>query len=601
MPTAANRSIAAVAFSPDSKTVAAGGLSLDKTTETFGGVLELWNAKTGALLSTLATASNGGVLTVAFSPDGKTLAVGGTGNGGGVLELWNVSTGTLSKTLSSAANSGVTSVAFSRDGKTLAVGGYNNSGQENGVVELWNATTLSRIAVLNAGGEEGVLSVAFSSDGSILFVGTSGNMQAFSVASKSLLEQYSVGQVSSVTVSPSGNQLAYGTENGEVGVAGTPTFTTVTVVGLAITPTTIIGGNTATGTVTIAQPAPAGGVFVMVSSNSSSATAPAELNIAGGATTATFTVTTKGVDAQTIATITAGNSIASKSVALTLNPAMLASVTLNPTAITGGTSSTGTVALSGKAGPSGVVVSLTSNNAVASVPKTVTIPSGHGSATFTITSIAVSAQKVATLSAKFGTTTQTALLTVNPPTLMSISVAPTSVFGGASSVGVVTLGTPAGVGGIKISLASNVASVTVPASVTIPANQLSATFNVKTVAVPAQKVATLTAKFNGVSQTVSLTVNPPALSTLVLNPVTVKGGKAATATVSLTSAAPAGGVKVSVTSNQASATAPATVTIPAGKTTATFTVTTKAVKSSTSAKISITLSGASVSATLTIT
>jgi len=598
--TGANRSISSVAFTPDSKTLAAGGLSFNKATDSFGGVLELWNPKTGAKISTLNTAANGGVFSVAFSLDGKVLAVGGTGVSGGVLELWNVSTGALASTLQTSADSGVTSIAFSKDGKTFAVGGYNESGQENGVVELWNAVTGTRIASLNAGAEEGVLSVAFSADGSTLFVGTSGNMQAFSVQGHTLLEQYSVGQVSSVSVSPDGTLLAYGTENGEVGVALVPTFTAVTVTGLTISPTTIPGGETASGTVTIAQPAPTGGVFVALSSNSPSAGVPAELNIAGGATSATFTVTTKGVDSQTTATITAGNSTASKSVALTITPATLLSVTASPSSVTGGISTTGTVTLTGKAGPSGVIVTLTSSVASVVVPKTVTLSAGLTFVTFPVTTTAVSVLETARITAKAGKASQTTSVTVDPPTIQAVAVNPSPTYGGTACTGIVSLSSPAGPGDLKVTLQSSLSTVVVPASVTVAANQTSVSFTVKTSAVSAQKLATITAKFNGGTETTTLTINPPTIVALTLNPASIKGGKSSIATLSVSSPAPAGGLKVSVASSQSAATTPATVTVPAGKTSVTFTIKTKTVKSSTTASISATLGSVSKSAALTI-
>jgi hypothetical protein len=66
--------------------------------------------------------------------------------------------------------------------------------------------------------------------------------------------------------------------------------------------------------------------------------------------------------------------------------ASLASLTLNPTTVPVGTSSTGTVTLTGAAPPSGAIVALTSGNtSVAQVPSTVTVPAGARSGTFTVT------------------------------------------------------------------------------------------------------------------------------------------------------------------------------------------------------------------------
>jgi WD40 repeat protein len=67
------------------------------------------------------------VWSVAFSPDGKTLASGSYDN---TIKLWRVSDGRLMKTLTGHGSS-VLSVAFSPDGKTLA------SGSEDNTIKLW--------------------------------------------------------------------------------------------------------------------------------------------------------------------------------------------------------------------------------------------------------------------------------------------------------------------------------------------------------------------------------------------------------------------------------------------------------------------------------
>jgi RHS repeat-associated protein len=74
--------------------------------------------------------------------------------------------------------------------------------------------------------------------------------------------------------------------------------------------------------------------------------------------------------------------------------------------------------------------------------------------------------------------------------------------------------------------------------------------------------------------------NIPQLSSLTLNPATVVGGCASMGTVTITRAAPAGGVVVSLaSSNTAAATVPASVTIATGASTANFIITSKAAAS----------------------
>lgn len=95
----------------------------------------------------------------------------------------------------------------------------------------------------------------------------------------------------------------------------------------------------------------------------------------------------------------------------------LKSLTLNPTQVSGGSPSTGAVALSGAA-PSGggVVVALTSSNpSVAGVPASVTVPQGGTNASFAVTTTQVSMSTTVNISATYAGITKTATLTVKPP------------------------------------------------------------------------------------------------------------------------------------------------------------------------------------------
>jgi len=93
----------------------------------------------------------------------------------------------------------------------------------------------------------------------------------------------------------------------------------------------------------------------------------------------------------------------------------LLSVALNPSSVTGGSSSTGTVTLSGAA-YSAVMVNLTSSASAATVPASVTVAAGASSANFTVGTSAVTASTPVTITASYGGAAKTTPLTVTPAT-----------------------------------------------------------------------------------------------------------------------------------------------------------------------------------------
>lgn len=95
--------------------------------------------------------------------------------------------------------------------------------------------------------------------------------------------------------------------------------------------------------------------------------------------------------------------------------AALQSVSVNPSTVTGGQSSTGTVKLTTAAPKGGVVVDLASSDAAAQVGSSVTVGANATSATFNITTSAVSTATQATISGIYKGVTKTATLTVDVP------------------------------------------------------------------------------------------------------------------------------------------------------------------------------------------
>jgi WD40 repeat protein len=161
------------------------------------------------------------LLPLAFSPDGKTLAVGA----GGSLALWNVATGDGSASSPVTPIEGIDSVAFSPDGKTLLVGGQSCLGQQatTGCAEVWNAATGTRVgAPVDVNGHLLLNNVAaaFSADGTtIVTAGSDGQIRLWSTATRhqagpAFPAQH--GGIEALAVSPRGGTLATAGEDGTV-------------------------------------------------------------------------------------------------------------------------------------------------------------------------------------------------------------------------------------------------------------------------------------------------------------------------------------------------------------------------------------------------
>jgi hypothetical protein len=198
--------------------------------------------------------------------------------------------------------------------------------------------------------------------------------------------------------------------------AGTPAPPALSAVG--VSPASVVGGNSATGTLTLTSAAPAGGAAVSLSTSDAAVDVPASATIAAGATSVTFAASTSVVTANTPVTITATYDGTVRTATLTVTPeppaASLQNLAVSPTSVTGGATAQGTVTLSSSAPAGGAVVALSSSDGAASVPTSVTIQGGSASATFTASTSSVTASTPVTITATYGGVTRTATLTVNP-------------------------------------------------------------------------------------------------------------------------------------------------------------------------------------------
>jgi len=202
------------------------------------------------------------------------------------------------------------------------------------------------------------------------------------------------------------------TQTGSLTVTAAPNYT------LSASPTSlsITQGSGGTATVTVT---PLNGFSGSVSLSVSGLPSGVSASFSPNPATTTSTMTLAASNAATVGTVTAtitgtsGTLTRTTTITLTVTPPPLptvSSLTLSPTGVIGGTSSTGTVTLSGPAPAGGAQVALSSNNSAASVPSNVIVPAGATSATFRVNTSIVLFSTTATISASYNSTSRTATL-----------------------------------------------------------------------------------------------------------------------------------------------------------------------------------------------
>jgi hypothetical protein len=193
-------------------------------------------------------------------------------------------------------------------------------------------------------------------------------------------------------------------------------------------------------------------------------------------------------------------------------------VTATPSTVVGGNSSVITIGLvAGSVAPSnGFSFSVSSSNStVLQVPSSVFMPGGSSSVRFTATTRNVTSTQTINIRIRnnqlgrrnVSVTVTPAAPTPAPLSLSALTLSPTTVVGGNSAQGTVTL-SAAAPAATTITLASSNASATVPASVTVAAGASSASFTVATGTVNATMSAIISGTFNGVTRSSTLTINP---------------------------------------------------------------------------------------------
>jgi WD40 repeat protein len=143
--------VRSTAFSPNGRTVAIGGRTLE-----YVGSIELWNLDCDDDVCISFEGHTSSIWEVAFSPDGKFLA---SASSDSTIKLWDVSNNSCIRTLAGHTDE-VFSISFSPDARFLASAGADET------IRFWSVTDDSCLDTIETG--KNVDFVEFSPDGRML-------------------------------------------------------------------------------------------------------------------------------------------------------------------------------------------------------------------------------------------------------------------------------------------------------------------------------------------------------------------------------------------------------------------------------------------------
>jgi WD40 repeat protein len=203
--------VVCVDFSPDGKTLASGGMDSK---------IVLWDVSTGEMIADPLEGHHATVNDLAFSPSGEILASVGCSSSDpqycerGEMILWDLSGETIVSQTLIIHGHNIWTLAFSPDGRTIATG----SGDET--IQLWDVPSGESVGEPILGHEFSVISLAFSPDGTVLASGgVDTTILLTDLASRQRIGPPLTspeGEISSLVYSPDGKSLVSGSHDSNV-------------------------------------------------------------------------------------------------------------------------------------------------------------------------------------------------------------------------------------------------------------------------------------------------------------------------------------------------------------------------------------------------
>lgn len=192
-----SKAVSSVAVSPGGQVIISGSAD---------GSIKVWDARTGALAQTVEEAGNE-IVSVAFTADGNSAAIGLSGSGGqGTVIIFDTSSGKLGPVRQKLTDSNINMVAISPDGQTVAIA--NISGTLK-LLDVVSGTLMQRLE----GQDVQTRAVAFSPDGKSVVGGGYGNTVKLWDAETGVLKRTLNGhsnEITAVAFSPDGKTVASG-------------------------------------------------------------------------------------------------------------------------------------------------------------------------------------------------------------------------------------------------------------------------------------------------------------------------------------------------------------------------------------------------------
>jgi hypothetical protein len=380
--------------------------------------------------------------------------------------------------------------AYSADYPTTS-GAFETSGVDTngtGFISVLNptCTTLKYSTLLGdtVDGGSSCFSIAMNAIGDAVVGGYSGH-SGFPVTSGAFNTSYAGGFVSSLSLVPGSVELA----------------------SLGAFPLSSVGGSVTPVTVSLSNSSPIAEKVTL--SGPATLTIPSSVSFEAGQTAVQFNATSKGVAANTSATITGTFGSLSRSVTLTILPGALSGMTVTSSPVVGGTVGSATLQFTGLLGAA-TTCSITSSNTTAiPSPGNVTAAAQTSSKSFNFTAAPVSANTTVTLTAHSGTQTATAMVVVAIPAISTFTLSSNTIVGGLNVVGAVKLAGAAGPSGDAAEVTSSSPDAVVSGVVKFGAGSTATSyFTIETKAVTASVEATITVKFGTSVKTQVLEINP---------------------------------------------------------------------------------------------